>query len=196
MNSKIKLNEVLEKRWSPRAFSDKEIETEKLERIFEAARRAPSCANEQPWKFIIGIKGHGETWDKIFSVLVEFNQLWAKQAPVLGLVIGQTHFEKSGDVNKHHFYDCGQSMAFLTFQATVEGLYLHQMAGFDAEKSEEVFDLPKGYESISTFALGYIGDPASLPERMQKNEYYKVIRKELSEIVFTFWNKPFDFTRS
>jgi len=196
MSSTIKLNDVLEKRWSPRAFSDKPVETEKLERVFEAARRAPSCANEQPWRFIIGLKGHGETWEKIFGVLDEFNQLWAHQAPVLGIVVGQSHFIKSGDPNKHWFYDCGQSMAYLTFQATVEGLFVHQMAGFNAGKSEEAFGIADGYEAISAFALGYIGDPATLPERMQKNEYYKVIRKELSEIVLNDWNKPFDFTKS
>jgi nitroreductase len=192
MNSNYKVHELIDKRWSPRAFSDKNVDTETLFRLFEAARRAPSCSNEQPWRFVTGVKGQGETWDKIYSVLNEFNQLWSRFAPVLCLVTAQSDFQKNGTPNRHKFYDCGQAVAYLTMQATAEGLYIHQMAGFDAGKAAEVFSFPQGFEPITVFALGYLGKPEILPERMQKDEHFKILRKNLDEIFFSEWNKPFE----
>ena len=70
------------RRWSPRALADKAVSTEDLKKIFEAARWAASSYNEQPWRFFLGRRGDA-TYQKIFDVLVEFNQGWAKSAPVL-----------------------------------------------------------------------------------------------------------------
>lgn len=191
MNSNYKVHELIDKRWSPRAFSEQDVSAETLLRLFEAARRAPSCANEQPWRFITGIKGKGETYQKIFSVLDEFNQTWAGSAPVLCLVVAEKHFSKSGDPNNYRFYDCGQAVAYLTMQATYEGLHVHQMAGFNPKKASEVFRIPDAFEPASVFTLGYLGNPDILPERMQKSEHFKVIRKNLDQILFNDWDMPF-----
>jgi nitroreductase len=193
MNSNNKVHELIDKRWSPRAFDSRKVEKDKLGRLFEAARRAPSSSNEQPWRFLLGQKGEGETWDKIYSVMDDFNQLWTHLAPVLGVVIAKNDFAKTGEPNKHCFYDCGQAMAYLTMQATVEGLFVHQMAGFYFDKTKDVFKIPSGFEPITAFAIGYIGNPEILPERMQKTEYKKIIRNELSEEVFSAWGKSFSF---
>ena len=72
-NPRYPIHNLSKKRWSPRAFNGEPVETEKLQRIFEAARWSPSASNEQPWAFIVGMQGD-ETYDKIFSTLVEFNQ--------------------------------------------------------------------------------------------------------------------------
>jgi nitroreductase len=190
MNPDNKVHDLIDKRWSPRAFDSRPAEAEKLMRIFEAARRSPSSFNEQPWRYLVGIQGQGETWNKIFSVLTESNQKWTKFAPVIGIIVAKSDFSKNGKPNKHKFYDAGQSAAFLTLQATAEGLYVHQMAGFSADKASEVFKIPQGFEPITAFALGYLGNPEILPEDIRKTEGKKVIRKELSEIIFEDWDKP------
>ena len=193
MDSNNKVHELIEKRWSPRAFDSREIEKEKLWRIFEAARRAPSSFNEQPWRFIIGEKQKGKTWEKIFSVLTESNQKWTVNAPVLGLIVGKSSFSKNDKPNKHKFYDPGQAAAFLTFQATAENLYVHQMAGFSPDSAVKIFHIPDGFEPVTAFALGYMGNPEILPEDIRKTEGKKIIRKELSEIIFSGWEIPFNF---
>ncbi|MBX9853807.1 MAG: nitroreductase family protein [Cytophagaceae bacterium] len=193
MDPNNKVHELIEKRWSPRAFDSREIEREKLWRIFEAARRAPSSFNEQPWRFIVGEKQKGETWNKVFSVLTESNQRWTINASVLGLIVGKSNFTKNDKPNKHKFYDPGQAAAFLTFQATAEDLYVHQMAGFSPEEAVKVFNIPAGYEPVTAFALGYIGKPDILPEDIRKMEEKKLMRKELSEIIFSEWEIPFKF---
>jgi nitroreductase len=192
MDSNNKVHELIDKRWSPRAFDNKPVEKGKLLRVFEAARRAPSSSNEQPWRFIIG-ENKDESWKKIYSALDDFNQIWTKNAPVLIMAVAKKSLTKSGKENRHRFYDTGQSVAYLTVQATAEDLFVHQMAGFDVNRSQELFHLSEDFEAITCLALGYIGKPEILPERMQKNEYKKVIRKDLHEIAFSRWEVPFNF---
>ena len=176
------IHALLKKRWSPRAFADRKIEKEKLQRMFEAARWSPSASNEQPWYFIIGEKGD-ETYDKIYDCLVEFNQKWAKFAPMLFISVGKE--------NNTYQYDVGQSLAHLTFQATADGLYVHQMAGFSKGKAKELFDLPDYHQALTAIAVGYIGKPEILHPRMQKSELAERERKKIDAFVFSrkFGNK-------
>ncbi len=183
-NTNHELHPELKKRWSPRAFSDKKVEKEKLQRIFEAARWAPSASNEQPWYFIVGEAGD-ETYKKIFDTLVEFNQLWVKTAPLVVLAIGKISSEKSGKENGWYKYDVGQAVAHLTFQATLEGLWVHQMGGYDAQKAGEVFEVPEGYEVVSAFTLGYMGDYKVLHPNLQKMEVADRERKNTDDFIFS-----------
>ena len=178
------LHEILESRWSPRAFSEEKIEKEKLQRIFEAVRWSPSASNEQPWFFIIGEAGD-PTYRMIFETLVEFNQMWAKTAPVLMLAICKKTSAKTGNTNDWARYDVGQSVAHLTFQASYEGLYVHQMGGFDAEKASELFLIPDDYEVATAIAVGFIGDYQILDTRLQKSELAGRERKNSAEFVFS-----------
>lgn len=189
MNSKeartnYEIHEILKKRWSPRAFSERPVEIEKLQRIFEAARWSPSASNEQPWYFIVGRKGD-TTFDKIFETLVEFNQLWVKTAPVVALSVGRTASLKSGKPNSWFRYDVGQSLAHLTFQAAHEGLWVHQMGGFDEVLARKHFSIPEGFEAITAFVVGYIGDYQVLHPNLQKSELAERERKPLSDFLFS-----------
>ena len=178
-----KLNPLLMKRWSPRAFSDKQVGEDKLVRVLEAARWAPSASNIQPWVFFPGMKGD-DIYQKIFQTLVEFNQLWCKHAPVLVLNCSKTTND-NGKQNGTWQYDLGQAVAHLSIQAMDEDLYVHQMSGFDAEKAAELFELPPDVKAVSVSALGYIGDPGILHPRMQKSERAVRERKDLDTFVFS-----------
>ncbi|BAY89973.1 MULTISPECIES: nitroreductase family protein [unclassified Tolypothrix] len=83
------VHEFIRSRWSPRAFSDRAVEPEKLLSFLEAARWAPSSFNHQPWSFIIATKDDTTEYNRLLSTLVEFNQGWAKNAPVLILAIAK-----------------------------------------------------------------------------------------------------------
>jgi nitroreductase len=183
-NTDHPIHTLLTNRWSPRAFGNRKVEKEKLQRLFEAARWAPSASNEQPWYFIIGQAGD-DTYRKIFETLVEFNQLWAKTAPVLMLLAGKTKSGKSGKHNPWWQYDTGQAAAHLTFQAASDGLWLHQMGGFDAEKAGKSFNLPEDHTAITVIALGYQGDAARLHPNLQKLEIAERERKNTRTFVFS-----------
>ena len=177
------IHELLQNRWSPRAFSGQMVEHEKLLSLFEAARWSPSCINLQPWSFIVVNRDEPLPFASMVSILGERNQMWAKHAPVLVLALAASEMEP-GKPNPYAAYDLGQSIAHLSIQASALGLAVHQMGGFDRLKAAQVFELPQGSLPMSVFAIGYPGDPATLPEGFREREMEPRTRKPLSEFVF------------
>jgi nitroreductase len=184
--------DVVLRRWSPRAYADKDVSSEDLTKLFEAARWAASSYNEQPWRFLVGRRGD-ETYRKIFESLVEFNQSWAKAAPVLVLSVAKKIFTNNAAKNRFALHDTGAATANLALEATVLGLHTHSMAGFDAEKARALFAIPQEYEMGSVTAIGYLGDPATLPGALREREEAVRQRKPLKEIVFSSWEAPAEF---
>jgi nitroreductase len=178
------IEETLSRRWSPRAFSDRTVEPDRLRRLFEAARWAPSSFNEQPWSFIVTTKEQPDEYGQLLSCLVESNQQWARLAPVLMVSVAKLNFEKNGKPNRHAFHDVGMAMGSLLVQATALGLFVHQMAGFSVEKVREIFAVPAGFEPVAAVAVGYPADPGVLPERLREREVGPRSRKPINEFVF------------
>jgi hypothetical protein len=178
------VNNLSKIRWSPRAFAEKPVEKAKMRSILEAARWSPSAGNEQPWRFMIGFRDD-ETWQKIFETLDEGNKVWVKSVPVLLLSIGKKVWSRNNTPYAHFQYDTGQSVAHLTFEAMNQGLFVHQMAGFDAERAILAFDIPPDHQPLTAIALGYIGDPSTLPEELKERELSLRKRKDFSELIFS-----------
>lgn len=179
------IEEILQRRWSPLAFSDQAVEPEKICQILEAARWAASSFNEQPWSFIVATKDNPTEYDRLLSCLAEGNQEWAKNAPVLMISVAKLNFERNGVENRHAFHDVGAAEANLAAQATALGLYVHQMAGFDVNKAKTLYNIPEGYDPVDAIAIGYLGDPQALSERLQQREASARSRKALTQFVFT-----------
>lgn len=170
-------------RWSPRAYNPRPVEKEKLQRIFEAARWTASSNNLQPWYFLVGFQGD-EVYSKIFDTLVEFNQLWAKNAPILVLAIAKTTNSR-GETNQACIYDLGQAVTTLSLQANFEDLYIHQMGGFDVEAAQSSLEIPSEFKVVVAFTIGYRGDEQLLHPNLLKLELTPRSRKSTSEMVFT-----------
>lgn len=183
--TQVPIHDLIRNRWSPRAFESRPVEPEKLCALFEAARWAASSSNAQPWFFIVATKDDAANFKKILDCFVEFNQGWAKTAPVLALSVAAMKFDHNHEPNRHAFHDVGQAAANLALQATALGLEIHQMAGIFTDKAREIFGIPDGYEAVAGIALGYPGDPASLPEPLRKREEESRTRKALDSFVFT-----------
>jgi nitroreductase len=179
------VHDLIRDRWSPRAFAEKTVSPAVLRSLFEAARWAPSSSNEQPWAYIVATREDKENFEKMLSVLVEFNANWAKNAPVLALSIAKLVFEKNNAANRNAQYDTGAATAFLSVEATSRGLAVHQMAGFDPDKARKVFEIPAGWDAIAAIAIGYPGDPESLPQPLRDRELAPRARKPLSKFVMT-----------
>ncbi|MEH0156152.1 nitroreductase family protein [Limibacter armeniacum] len=188
MNEKeLSINSLIERRWSPRAFSDRLIEPNKIHQLFKAASWAASSFNEQPWRFIYATKDQPEGYKNLLDCLVEFNQQWATSAPLLILSVASKKFQHNDTVNRHAWHDVGQAAATMAIQATELGLYMHQMAGFDSEKAQKTLGIPDEFEPVAMIAVGYIGDPNSLPDGLREKETAPRSRKSLED--FTFQGK-------
>ena len=186
---------LLQRRWSPRALSAKPVGRDVLARLFEAARWAPSSFNEQPWRYIVVTRETAERLAEAHAVLTPGNA-WATNAPVLVCTVAQLAFSKNGKPNRHAFHDVGAASENLLLQAVALGLFGHQMAGFDAEKTRIVFRIPEGYEPVAMMALGYPAEAESLTEEQQAHEKRPRVRRGIEEFVFDgrFGNPMWDST--
>jgi nitroreductase len=171
--------QVLSRRRSIRKYKDTPVEDEKLSRILEAVRLAPSARNGQPWHFIVISDPALKQRLKEKGLYISNNSRgreWFFTAPVLVCVCGEPPdwTSKSGKP----LLDIDVSIAFTHFilAATAEGLGTCWVAAFNAEVARKVLNIPQNIEPISWTTLGYPDETP--PERG---------RKALSEIVH--WDK-------
>ncbi len=179
------IQEILAQRWSPYAFQDRPVPDTDLRSLFEAARWAASSFNEQPWTYLVATQEHPEQFHQLLSCLVEFNQAWAKAAPVLALGVVSLRFTHSGQVNRAAVHDLGLAAGNLLVEATARGLWVHQMLGILPDKARQIFEIPDGFEAWTGLAIGYRGDPAILPEALQERDRTPRQRKPLNQFVFS-----------
>lgn len=163
--------DLIKNRRSPRAFATKLIEPERIYSLFEATRWAPSSTNEQPWLYMYATRDQPELWRIFFDCLNEGNRLWAKDAPLLILSLARKNFSKYPGANAHAMYDLGGANSFLSLQAVEMGLQVRQMAGFNYQKTIDQMRIPTTTFEVAVFiAVGYPGDPETLPEKLKMRE--------------------------
>lgn len=179
------VHELLARRYSPYAFDpERPVSESDLASLFEAARWTMSSYNAQPWRYIVAPRERDPaTWERLYGVLVEGNQAWAGNAPVLALGILRTTFEYNGKPNKAAAHDLGAASAMLTLEATARGLVVHQMIGIEPDRAREVFELGDGYEPLTALAIGYEGSVENIPEIYADRDRGERRRQPLSDII-------------
>lgn len=178
------ISELIQKRRSIRAFSDRAVEDDKIRSLFEATRWAPSSTNEQPWVYLYATRDQSELWQKFFEPLNEGNKLWAKDAPLLIFSLARRNFTRYEGPNEHALYDLGGANAFLSLQAVELGLQVRQMAGYDVEMAIGNLNVPAEYEPGVFIAVGYPGDPSNLPDKLRDREHAPRERFRQDNFVF------------
>ena len=161
-------------RWSPRAYDGSDMPDEDVATIFEAARWAPSAFNSQPWRFLYAKRGDAD-WERFLGLLIPWNQAWAQSASVLVYILSDTlpfTDKTTGEPapSRTHSYDAGAAWACLALQATRLGYQAHGMSGVEFERVQEELGVPARYRVEAAAAIGRIGDPASLPEKLRARE--------------------------
>lgn len=182
----VPINNLIAQRWSSRAFDpQKAISEDKLLALFEAARWAPSCFDEQPWYYLALDRYRDEpTWSKVHVCLDEWNRNWAKNAPLIIIATAKTNFDFNGEINPWAQYDTGAATENMTLQAADMGLMSRQMGGFNAELTRETFDIPKTHDILSIVAFGYPGPTEHLSEKHEAAEKAGRDRNALSKHFF------------
>ena len=129
----------------------------------------------------MGFRGD-EVFSTILGTLAPGNALWAEHASALVANIARTHTEE-GKALSHAWYDVGQAVAHLSVQATVEGILVHQMAGFDAEALGVALGLDDHHRVVTVMTLGLRGDVSDLPDNLQGRERAPRVRRPLGHSV-------------
>ena len=187
------IHDIIAHRWSPRAYdTNKAVSQEQLVSLLEAARWAPSCFGDEPWRFIAWDKNKNATaWEGALDCIVPGNQAWAKDAPVFILVCADTLFSHNQKPNRWGAYDTGAAAVSLSLQATSLGLVTHQMGGFDGDKARAAFAIPEQFQMMAMIAVGYAADANSLSEELKEREQAPRKRRALGELFYDgVWNQP------
>ena len=186
------INELMRRRWSPRAFEDgRPVERETVLTLLEAARWAPSCFNDQPRHFLVFDGSDAEALERARACLSPGNA-WALKAPVLMLSVARETFEQNGKPNRWAQHDTGLATENLLLQAVELGLAAHPMAGYDADRARTEFGIPDGFTAIAMIAIGYPyrGKLEELDEKLRAKELASRERKSIGEIAFAgFWGR-------
>ncbi|CAG0959079.1 3-hydroxypropanoate dehydrogenase [Methylophilaceae bacterium] len=191
--TQVPIDGTISNRWSGRAYdAGKAVSRDQIIALLEAARWAPSCFGDQPWRFIVWDRAtDAAAWQKAFDCLVPGNQAWVKDAPLLFLAAADSLFNHNGKENRWGQYDTGAAAENLCLQATAMGLMAHQMGGFDAEKTREVFGIPQQYSLMAMIAVGYPADIGTLNGEALERETAPRSRRPLGELFFNgTWGKP------
>lgn len=172
MNVQAPIERLFADRWSTRAFDpDKAVPVDLIASCLEAARWAPSCFGEQPWRFIIADRmANSDAWNQVLACLAPKNQLWAKQSPLLVIAAAEPVFSQTEQPNRWAEYDTGQAVMCLCLQAQALGLISHQMGGFDPDALKLALNIPERLSLMSVTALGYPGDMERLEEDFRPME--------------------------
>ncbi len=178
------VHSLITDRWSPYGFSDAVPSKEDVLALFEAARWAASSYNEQPWSYIVATRDNQEEFDRLLGCLVEGNQGWAGNAPVLAISVASLTFTRNGKPNAAAQHDLGLAAGNLSLEATSRGLAVHQMIGILPDVARKTYQIPDDHQPLTALAIGYAADPESLPDALAERDRSPRERKPLSEFVF------------
>ncbi len=188
----VPIHDIITMRWSGRAFdATQPVNREQKLALMEAARWAPSCFGDEPWRFIIWDRHHDATWDSAFGCLGEWNQQWVKNAALLFLVTANNRFRKNGKPNPWGAYDTGAASENLCLQAAAMGLVAHQMGGFDQDKIRRTFAIPAPFQCIAMIAVGHPAPADVLSSELKDAELAPRTRQPLAANFFAAaWGQP------
>lgn len=173
------VDDWLSERWSPRSFVKTHIADKDVEALFDAARWAPSCFNDQPWQFHVSTDVN---FGDYLDLLLEGNQAWAKNASLLCFVVVRKQFAHNDKPNAYAEFDAGAAWMALTLQARKMGLYTHGMGGIKHDEVASYLKLDDNHKVICGIAIGVADQPSALPEEIAKKEK-PTPRKPLAEVL-------------
>ena len=151
----MELYEAIQKRYSVRSYEAKDVEEDKLRRVLDAGRVAPSANNRQEWKFIV--VRDAAVREKLVAAA---EQDWMKSAPVIIVIVGLTDgVTMFCDVPKDPV-DCAIAIDHMTLAAVAEGLGTCWIGHFKQEEAKQALGVPAEAKIIEMLPIGYPKGPA------------------------------------
>jgi len=181
--------EAVRRRRALRALETRPIEEDKVRKMVEAMRLAPSCNNNQPWRAVLCT---GEALDRVKECLDKGNA-WATRAPLIIVVSAKPSEDcRQNEGRDYYQFGCGLGVAQLILQATELGLIAHPISGFNPVRTRAALGIPADYVVIAYVVCGYPGDDESLLSDWQKErQRVRPERKPLGEAFYSSrWGEP------
>jgi len=163
--------DVIKTRRSVRGYKPDPVDDRVVDRILDAALRAPSAANRQPWHFVV-------VRDEAVRLKLKeaYSQNWFWSAPVIVCACGiPKKAWKRSDGKNYVDIDVTIAMEHLILAATAEGLGTCWIGAFQPDVVKEALDLPDGAEPLAMTPLGYPADEPKPTERKPRKETVRFI---------------------
>lgn len=165
---RMELKKVIERRYSIRDYENRPVPEEKLLKVLEAARLAPSASNRQQWKFIVV----RESERRRELATDAAGQPWRAKAPVtIAAVATMPEYVMRSGVPAYAV-DLAIAVDHMTLAAVDEGLGTCWCGGFSQEKARDILKVPENYRIVALLSLGF-------PNETGRPK----VRKSLDEIV-------------
>jgi nitroreductase len=159
------LYEAINRRYSVRAYMDKPIEADKLDRILDVGRLAPSANNRQAWKFVVARNA------KLRSALAEAcEQPFLAKAPVIVAVVGLDPERKMSCDILADVVDCSIAATHMMLAATVEGLGTCWIGHFKQDLCRSLLNVPPDAKIVALLPIGYPDQPSRPKTRKTMGE--------------------------
>lgn len=152
------VRETIEQRRAYRSLAPAKITRELIEDLAECARLAPSCFNNQPWRFVFV---HGEEMLKKMHEALSSGNEWATEASMIIAVFCKKDDDCVIHDRQYHLFDTGLATAFLILRATERGLVAHPIAGYSPARVREALGIPDEYTVITLIIVGHHADDIS-----------------------------------
>jgi nitroreductase len=182
----MELKELIDIRRSYRSLAPAEITEDLVRDLAHSASMAPSCFNNQPWRFVFAYDP--AVLQQLFTAMDKGNE-WTFKASLIVAVFSKPDLDcQSGD-REYYLFDTGMGSAFLMLRAADLGLVAHPIAGFNPDTVKRILDIPEEMTLVTLINVGKKSDTVNpvLNETMAEIEKNRPPRKPFNE--FAFINK-------
>lgn len=178
--------DVIEAIKARRAYRSLEAigDTDKLIQDFaNLAQLAPSCMNNQPWKFVF-VTDENQL-QNLFTTLTPGNK-WVEKTSLIIAVVSEPNDDCIIGDRQYYLFDTGMATAFIILRATELGFIAHPIVGFNEKKAKEILNIPIEMRLITLVIVGKRSKEINpvLSEPMKLGEKQRPPRKDFKEFIF------------
>lgn len=177
------VHEAIETRRAYRSLEPVEIDDELVRDLAGVARIAPSCFNNQPWRFVFARSS--DVLGRLHGALSKGNE-WATAGSMIIGVASRLGLDCEVAGREYFLFDTGMATAFIILRATERGLVAHPIAGFKEGEAKKVLGIPEDMRLITLVIVGRHADGIAplLTEKQAEAEPERPERLPIDEIAF------------
>ncbi|TFG10033.1 nitroreductase [Candidatus Heimdallarchaeota archaeon] len=173
----MNFTELVSKRRAYRKLKPFDINADLLQELLKITSLAPSCENNQPWRFVFVY--NDEQLQSMYKVFPNKNK-WVENASLIVGVFSKQELDCSIDDRDYYLFDTGIAVAYLMLRATEMGLVAHPTSYYDEGEAKKIMGIPEDMQLITIIAIGKHEDTKKIELSPEQEEAELVRPKRFS----------------